>query len=720
MTPSRILIADPNPDSARFLQSSLLRAGYSVPVVATHGREALDRASLGAPDLVLVRSPLPGDPGAFETARQLIRLYHVPVLFLAQADSNFSLNRAKVPFGTGYLLEPFSEGDLLSAVAGALLCTTTGAARERQHRFLEQALTALPVGVIATDLAGLVTYLNPRVEAQLNLPHGDRTGSPLAQLLETIPPETAITSIPLEQPDQSISGCLHVLRPSVPEQSSAHPTCADLVEKLPDPILVLSEELTVTHLNAPAAALLGAPAEMIVGTPLKDHLPPSASEVHSGALEQALQAGAPHSFQLHLEFGDTWWQARAFPRPGEILLLLQDVTAQKRATAEAERLSRLEALSHLARGFTHDFNNLLTILMGNLALARTQTGPGELMRLLEEAESATQRARDLVEQLTTFAKGGAPIKGMIPLRPILNEVLARRPASARIAYHIQYDGTEFTLDADPKQLRRLLENLILNAEQAITGTGHIHIRCHRPEDPGADSTGHNLVIEIRDTGCGMSEETQKKAFDPFFTTRTQVNATGLGLTVCESIAKAHGGSIRLTSQPGEGTAAEVRLPIHSPEPQSAPGLLRNRPLNGRPTASRDSSGALRRILVLEDETLLRRLIHSTLTLAGFQVDETWDGQQTVDAYRQAQERGQPYDLLIMDLAIENGMGGVEAMSRIRNLDPAALAIVSSGYSDDPAMSRPRDYGFTFVLPKPYPPIRLVEAVEQLLAERKDH
>lgn len=720
MTPSRILLVDENPDTARFLQSCLIRAGYSVPLVASNGREAADMGAACNPDLAFVSTTLPGQPDAFDTARGLRRSLRIPVLFLAPPEGgDFSLNRAQAPLGTGYLLRPFTENEVLAAAAQALGEACSQSSQERQRRTLEQTLAALQDGVIATDFAGLISYLNSRAATLLQLSPADAIGQPLPAVLEAAKCPAPQASIPLEQADGSLAGCLHVFRDSAVAPGAGGVPVADLADRIPAPLLVLDAGEQVARLNASAATLLGAAAEEIVGKSLWNHLPPSAHEQHGAGLKRAFEQQSPHAFRLHLDRDNSWWQARAFPLDGQQLLLLQDITQEMQAAQEAERVSRLEGLSHLARGFTHDFNNLLTILMGNLALARAQTGPGELQRLLDESESATRRARDLVEQLTTFAKGGAPIRGMIPLRPILTEVLGRRPASARIAYQTQFEGPEFTLDADPKQLRRLLENLILNAEQAIRGQGEIRIRCYRPEDAAQSAAGASfLIIEIQDTGCGMSEETRTRAFDPFFTTRAQVNATGLGLTVCESIAKAHGGSIRLRSQPGKGTVAEVRLPLHIPDSRSAVGPVRlSRPLNGRRVSLPESTASRRRILILEDETLIRKLMHSTLCQAGFQVDETWDGAQTVEAFRAARDKGQPYDLLIMDLAIENGMGGVEAMSRIRSLDPSVLAIVSSGYSDAPAMAQPQDYGFSSVLPKPYEMRNLVEAVLQTLAKR---
>ena len=713
-TPARIFIAEEDPETRCSFQAALVRAGYRVPLLASDGPQALVRARDAAADLALVSVTLPGAPTGLETARLLQEEADLPVILLAPPGRDLSWNRSGAPLHMGSLTRPVSEDELVAAVGKALRQTAARARNALERRTMAQTLTSLQDGVITTDLSGCITFLNPRAAALLGCSAEAALGQPLDLITAEAPIAAGTTSSPLENADGSLWGHVHVLRTPARTEPDSPTSLTDLAHGIPDPLIALDPALIVTHLNEPAASFLGASREQAVGKPFWSHLPPSAAERHAIDVEKVLREKVAHAFHLRQEEKDSWWNAQLYPVGDQLLLLLQDITEQRRAAAEAERLSRLEGLGHLARGFAHDFNNLLTVLMGNLSLARTQAGSGEVQRQLEEAESATLRARDLVEQLTTFAKGGAPIKGVLPLRPLLTDLLSQRPASSRISYDTHFEGTEFTLEADPKQLRRLLENLIRNAEQAIPGQGEIHIRCSREED--RENGEDWLRIEIRDTGSGMSRETLAQAFDPFFTTRVQGNASGLGLTVCDSIARAHGGSVSLESSPGEGTTALVRLPAQARA--NRPGDPSQPPtrLNGHAHEKRLHS-APARILVLEDESLIRRLIHSTLTHAGFQVDETSHGQETVDAFRQAREGGHPYDLLIMDLTIENGMGGVEAMRRIRELDPGALAIVSSGYSDDPAMARPSDYGFSFVLPKPYQPDHLVEAVERMLTER---
>jgi len=611
MRPTRIVIADEHPESGRRMQTVLVRAGYSVPLVVSDARGLLARGLVTDPDLVLMSSSLPGEPDALETARRLRAERDTLVLLLAPEGYDVSLNRAGAPLGLAYLVRPVTDHDLVDTVAKALAGPGTGSPRRGDARMLEQALAAVPDGIVLTDLAGSITFVNPSAARIMGWTPQQVLGSPLAELLKECTAAGIRETVPLEPADGSVIGSLHLLR----DFSS------------------------------------------------------------NGGNPDREEETAPSLVRRH----------------------------------------RLDGLGHLARGFSHDFNNLLTVLMGNLALARAQLAPGEVQRLLEEAESATHRARDLVEQLRTFAKGGEPIRGMLPLRPLVDDVLEGRAASSRITYHTHFDGPEITLEADPKQLRRLLENLLLNAEQSIAGAGEIHLHCSWEID--ADENRSAVLIQVRDTGSGMSEETMAQAVEPFFTTRADQNATGLGLTVCDSIVRGHGGTLAFQAPPGQGTTVSVRLPLMTTgdagsDPDPAPLRGWQARLNGQGSRS---FGSPPRILVLEDESLIRRLIHSTLTQAGFQVDESREGREAVDAFREAGTRGEAYDLLIMDLTIENGMGGVEAMKLIREIDPDVPAIVSSGYSDDPAMARPSEYGFSSVLPKPYPPARLVETVTQILA-----
>jgi CheY-like chemotaxis protein len=273
-------------------------------------------------------------------------------------------------------------------------------------------------------------------------------------------------------------------------------------------------------------------------------------------------------------------------------------------------------------------------------------------------------------------------------------------------------------DVDRQQFQRMLHNLVRNSEQAIHREGIISIRLCPAQDfadlpPSSLPTDANpaewVILQVSDNGEGIAEEILGQIFEPYFTTRA--DASGLGLTVCESIIKAHGATLTLESQRGEGTTATIAVPVYHGAAEHLP-VSRTDP--AKPAIERPAS---RRVLILEDEPLIRRLITSNLTNAGCEVEQTADGADTVEVYRKSLESGTPFDLLIMDLSIPGGVGGLQAMEQLRQLDPDVMAIVSSGYSDDPVMQRYLDYGFRARLPKPYQPSELRELVNGLLSER---
>jgi CheY-like chemotaxis protein len=274
---------------------------------------------------------------------------------------------------------------------------------------------------------------------------------------------------------------------------------------------------------------------------------------------------------------------------------------------------------------------------------------------------------------------------------------------------------------DGAQVRRLLSNLIRNAEQAQPNGGEIIVRCFAPDHaemfPGEMVTDTNfqpsgLAIEVEDKGEGIQPDHLPHIFEPYFSTRKADNATGLGLTVCESIAKAHGGSLTVSSELGRGTTVRFYLPLDS-DAEEADAFGLSKVFDAPP----ESSAATPRILVLEDDPLVRSLIVRNLTSNGFEVAESAEGSDTVRQYQESVNQGRAFDLVILDLSIPNGMGGVRAMEKLRALDPDVFAIVSSGYSDDPVMANPASYGFAAVLPKPYEPADMLRLVRNILATR---
>jgi PAS domain S-box-containing protein len=511
---------------------------------------------------------------------------------------------------------------------------------------------------------------------------------------------------------------------------------ASLIDDFGDPLIRINEDGTISDANAEARTVFND------GKPLVDQdfwsfFSEQERENYMDQIDRPLVDGRRHRFDFHDSSHGRWFEVRNYRTAGGILALFTDITSSKLETAESVRQQRLEGLGLLARGFAHDFNNHLTAITGNISLAKERyQEDAELQQMLSEAQSAATGATGLVQQLMTFARGGRPIRKRTRISEVIRRILnEQRLQHPDIRYQFQAATIDLVANVDPAQIGRLVENLVSNSAIAMPNGGVLIIRCERvqPEQVIRIRGSHtpeeqdHLLIEVIDTGIGMSETALARVFEPYFTTRKEDNASGIGLTVCESIAKAHGGFIQLQSKEGKGTIATFCAPLglhassadEKPPRASYPNFDIPNLTEKRKTPTQSEPILVgTRILILEDDAPIRRLMAATLRRAGHEVVETKDGRETIAIYRDSMERDEKFHLLICDLTIENGVGGVETMRQLVEMDPEVLAIVSSGYSDAPAMSNPSGYGFKGVLPKPYAPSELRAAVHRILVAHR--
>ncbi|OGR40604.1 MAG: hypothetical protein A2X29_01170 [Elusimicrobia bacterium GWA2_64_40] len=386
--------------------------------------------------------------------------------------------------------------------------------------------------------------------------------------------------------------------------------------------------------------------------------------------------------------------------------LLWDITEKKTAEAAMQSAQRLESLGSLAGGIAHDFNNLLTGISANLSLLRDKLRTEvELPELVSEAEVACRAARNLARQLLTFSSGGEPQRKPLDLGNLVRESMefSLRGSGARA----EFSGGEgvFSL-ADRDQVFQAAQNLAMNAVQAMGGTGVVKVDTSALDLPNAAvpglAAGRYAAVTVRDSGPGIPPQILDRIFEPYFSTKG--TGRGLGLAVCRSIAVRHGGQIAVATGSG-GSVFTMYLPLTEERPEVSNRL-----------ATPAANGAVRgRVLVMDDEEIVYKALARMLKELGYETEITTDGDMALAAWKAAREAGKPFDAAIMDLTISGGMGGVEAMRRLRELDPSARAIVSSGYSEDPVLASYRDYGFCGVLPKPFRVDDLIMALEELPA-----
>lgn len=391
-----------------------------------------------------------------------------------------------------------------------------------------------------------------------------------------------------------------------------------------------------------------------------------------------------------------------------VVLVFRDITESRRLEAEIFKARKLESVGVLAGGIAHDFNNLLAGIMGNISLAMLRSKKDDSTHsLLAEAEKASHRARDLTQQLLTFARGGEPVKKLSAIADIIRDSSAfvLRGSKVGIEYAIAPDL--LPLEIDPGQISQVIRNLIINAVHAMPAGGLIKIKAENHYIAFTSSKnlppGAYVSLMVADNGIGIKPELLEKIFDPYFSTKHV--GSGLGLAITHSIIRKHHGEIRVESRQGKGTEFIILLPalerVKLQEPEKT-------------ALAPDLHGGRGRILIMDDEEMLRTMLLMMLSRCGYEVIQAVDGEEVVRIYRAAVAEGKPIDLVIMDLTIPGGMGGKEAVSELRLFDPEVKALVASGYSNDPVMADYAAYGFSGAIAKPFKYQELCEQVQKIL------
>ncbi len=476
----------------------------------------------------------------------------------------------------------------------------------------------------------------------------------------------------------------------------------------------LNSQGVIVEANILGAKMLGIErARLCSGkVPLSPHLSGDSHGTFHTHLASALASRKMESCEVRLraQSGEetlVCMQSVASAGAGEapdLIVTLTDLTEHQRAEAgrmELERqlleARRLENIGTIAGGIAHDLNNILQVILSNLEMATGAEAGTPLLPLVEEASRATRRASRLSDRLLTFSKGGSPVKQTVEVAEILGStvVLALSGSQLKVAFFIQPDMPP--IHVDPVQFAQVLENVVINAREATSGAGKLAVRV----DTVRRFAGNFVRIAFEDHGTGIHENVRDKIFDVCFTTKPA--GSGIGLATAKSIMEQHGGSIEVQSAAGRGCTVTLLLPATEPGVGSPPAA-----------AARIKRGS-GRILLVDDEETIRKIVPRLLEKIGYECVTAWEGAEGCTAYARAQAEGRPFAAVLLDATIPGGLGGEAALRLILQADPGARVILCSGYADSDVMTKGLALGFKARLPKPFDIARLAEVLSTVLA-----
>ncbi len=489
---------------------------------------------------------------------------------------------------------------------------------------------------------------------------------------------------------------------------------SDLYDFAPVGYLTLDYQGTIREINLAGASLLNIERSRLVKRPFGFFTTETGRSVFNQFLHRVFECNGRETCELTLlregkSSVEVRVEAEASASRQECRAALMDISAFKQAEIDRLILGKLESTGILAGGIAHDFNNLLAVILLNLQLGRALAPTGdELDRNLDAAEKAVLLAGGLTQQLITFAQGGSSIRMPTALPALIRESVGLVLSGSSVKPHYSLPDDIWPSEVDAGQVAQVIRNMVQNAREAMPNGGLIGIQAkntvlneHEVQDL---PSGKYVLMSIADQGEGIAKEKLANIFDPYFSTkqRSDHKGMGLGLTICHSIIKKHGGRISVESEKGTGTIFHIYLPASRqaivPEP-SAASEAPPRPI---------------RILVMDDEECLRAVLGEILRQLGHDVELVDSGQQAVAKYTSAMEEGNPFDAVILDLTVRAGMGGLATIQKLRQLDPNVKAIAMSGYSTDPVVLEYERHGFKGALAKPFHKNNLQEIISRAM------
>ena len=472
-----------------------------------------------------------------------------------------------------------------------------------------------------------------------------------------------------------------------------------ILEANPDPMVMYDLKGIPQYINPAFSQVFGWRFEELEGMKIP-FVPLDQEKISSEKIKELYTHGKPLSFETQRytkekKLLDIILSAAVIKEetgiPLGMVVNLTDISERKLLEAQYERAQKMESLGTLAGGIAHDFNNYLSGIFGYLDLALEDTTEEKVKGYLSKVLASSDRAKGLTQQLLTFSKGGTPVKAVAPLDPFLQDTTRFALSGANVACNFAIPQDLWTCEYDKNQISQVIDNIVINALHAMPSGGTVTVTAQNwvcpPNESLALAPGKYVKISISDTGIGIAPQHIHRIFDPFFSTKQ--TGSGIGLATSYSIVKRHEGIIDVVSEQGRGSCFHIYLP--------ATGRTGKNKL----TASVKKYHGTGKLLIMDDEELVRKMLVEILKGMGFSVVATQDGEAALDAFITARNQGDPFRAAILDLTIPGGLGGKDTVHRIRKINQKIPVFVVSGYSEDTAVAEPEAFGFTASIEKPF-------------------
>jgi PAS domain S-box-containing protein len=459
--------------------------------------------------------------------------------------------------------------------------------------------------------------------------------------------------------------------------------------------------------------LLVSPKEFL-GRNMAQVLPPWLAELTMKNIRRVLETKElqVYEYELNIDKGTEFFEARCvLCGSDEVLVVIRNLTERRRLEQQVLQAQKMESLGTLAGGIAHDFNNILAGILGYASFLKSTLGSGsDVFKYVDTIERSAARAADLTSKLLAFTRGGKADHRPLDINKLVLETLEiiRHTIDKSIVIEPRLDGSLPTVLGDAGQVQQVVMNLCVNARDAMPGGGRLAIASETavfgkgdPQAPPGAPPGSYVKLVVSDTGSGMDPHVLPRIFDPFFTTKTAGQGSGLGLSVVYGIVKGHDGFITVGSQPGQGSRFSVFFPA-----------------SGRPEARAAAAPAALRgndelVLVVDDEEDICSFIGDVLRSHGYRVLLCHSGEQALQLYEQ---RAGEIDLVILDMVMP-GLNGEETFLKMKALNPAVRALLSTGFSQNGRVSHLMDQGVKAFIQKPYDFIQLLAKLRQVLQEK---